>query len=152
MGKSIKNNPLLGLEDLNERYERAMGKYKLPKEVKERKPRPKKENSKRYEGKIWESTNGYMYTYDANLDPKPLHRVTVEKLLGRALRRDEKVGFADGNKLNCEPSNLTLLTPVSLTEITCSSCRIKLTAQGIPESSSKTDPQTPLPQIPRLEL
>jgi hypothetical protein len=37
-------------------------------------------------------------------------RVAEETLLKRALTRDERVGFADGNRGNCDPDNLVIST------------------------------------------
>ena len=159
MAKSIKNNSLLGdIDFLREKYDRVLGKHKVKKATKS--PRPPKANSKRIPGKIWESTNGYLYTYDEQLSPRPLHRVVVERVIGRPLRSDEKVGFADGNKLNCEPGNLTLLTPTPLSDLVCRLCSAKLiqdqysspNSQCTDESPSTTYSQIELSRLPHLEL
>jgi hypothetical protein len=71
-----------------------------------------------------ESSQGYIYAYDADGNYGLLHRQTMEKVLGRPLMNHESVRFKDGDKSNCDPSNLVLVLKngVPLAELVCPCC------------------------------
>lgn len=77
-----------------------------------------KENKARV-GRITECEDGYLRTYDENGKFRLLHRLVMETKLGRPLSRSEKVIFLDGNRMNCEPENLTIQQGGT---ITCPHC------------------------------
>jgi hypothetical protein len=128
MKKDRKNELLGDAAYLLEKADIVMGKFKKIERKQARPPRPKRESTV-VEGKEWESTNGYMYTYYLG-KPVLLHRRRVEELLGRPLRRDEKVSFRDENKLNCNIENLCLTSPIPLTDFICSKCRAPLVKES----------------------
>lgn len=75
-------------------------------------------------GKIWESTDGRLKTYilrDEKLVVTDLARHLVGQRIGRSLLRSERVIFNDGNKINCELSNLSLLTDQAIS-LKCPHC------------------------------
>ena len=80
------------------------------------------------EGKIWESTDGFMKIYVKNAEGKlvveNLHRKVVSDSLNRKLLRSEKVIFKDGNKTNCDLLNLLLVSDeaINLSEVICLHC------------------------------
>jgi len=68
------------------------------------------------EGKKHISSHGYIKVYVGRSHPKAdasgfayEHRLIVEKIIGRDLRKNEKIHHIDGNKENNEPSNLTVV-------------------------------------------
>jgi hypothetical protein len=72
----------------------------------------------------WASSDGYMRFYDENGKIVMYHRYVVAKFLGRELKRSETVKFKDGNKENCDLSNLVLVTDeaLDLSKIQCPNC------------------------------
>ena len=71
-----------------------------------------------YKGRAWRPINfeghrrsdGY-YRVNLGAGTKQYkHRIVMEELLGRSLRRDEHVHHKDGNRGNCSPDNLELWT------------------------------------------
>lgn len=56
--------------------------------------------------------DGYLYISSAN-GRYAVHRRLMEQLIGRALRKDEVVHHADGNRANNAPDNLVLTSRAS---------------------------------------
>lgn len=81
-------------------------------------------NKKNAEKEPWISTDGKKKIYREDGTVADYHRFVVEQSLGRKLKREETVKFADGDKLNCSLSNLRLVcdTGVDLSTIICNSC------------------------------
>lgn len=52
----------------------------------------------------------------------PLSRLVMENKLGRKLKEDEQVFYLDGDRMNCNPGNLTLERPSKITERACPNC------------------------------
>jgi ribosomal protein S27AE len=98
------------------------------------------------EGKIWQSTDGYMRIYVANV-PVLYHRYVVEQFLGRKLQRNERVGFKDGDKTNCSLDNLTFEGPIDLAKLACPHCGANFIAPQPP-----SQPQTKIPLPTQLDL
>lgn len=65
----------------------------------------------------WISTNGYKYCYDEVGKTTLYHRLIAESYLSRELRTDEKLSFIDGDKSNCEVSNLAILIKMPITSL-----------------------------------
>lgn len=54
--------------------------------------------------------NGTIGIRQENGTVKGKHRVVMEQVLGRSLKRNEFVGFKDNDPSNCDPNNLSLKT------------------------------------------
>lgn len=104
------DNPLLSIEDLRKL---ALTKVK----TQGRKSEP------------WVSTDGYVRCYDDDGKVKLFHRHVMEKFLGRPLTRRATIKFKDGDKTNCDISNLVLVTEdgIDLSKIVCPHCHKPLT-------------------------
>ena len=59
------------------------------------------------DGATMVSKNGYHYTKQ-NKKWRLTHHIVAEEKLGRPLREDERVSFADKNRKNLKPSNLVI--------------------------------------------
>lgn len=75
-------------------------------------------------GKQKKAQSGYIYAYDEEGNHGLLHRQTMEKVLGRKLLPHESVVFYDGDRSNCDPSNLVLVLKrgIPLAELVCPCC------------------------------
>jgi len=84
--------------------------------------RKKKEEKKK--GKVWTSTNGYVYTYDDDLNVTLYGRFLMEQKLKRKLERYEIISYRDGDKTNCNIDNLFLALKqgTDLSTIKCKNC------------------------------
>lgn len=73
------------------------------------------------EGNGWIDSNGY---HRKNIDGKHVgvHRLVMEKVLGRPLKPTEHVHHIDGDKLNNDPSNLIVLGSRDHAIVTLHSC------------------------------
>lgn len=58
-------------------------------------------------GDVSIAQNGYSYTY-TELGRRLTHHIIAEQKLGRPLQGNERVSFADGDKTNFDPSNITV--------------------------------------------
>lgn len=58
---------------------------------------------------FWKGNHGYLLTYTGKRKCEPLHRVIMEKKLGRKLESKEIVHHLNGNKLDNRPENLVIL-------------------------------------------
>jgi hypothetical protein len=58
-------------------------------------------------GDICIAQNGYSYT-QTELGRKLTHHLVAEKKLGRPLKGNERVSFADGDKTNFDPKNIMI--------------------------------------------
>lgn len=59
-------------------------------------------------GHTLKTTKGYPRLTAGPLRGQYIHRVVAEALLGRKLKKDEQVHHRDGDKLNCQWSNIII--------------------------------------------
>jgi hypothetical protein len=59
---------------------------------------------------IYYDKQGYAVDTSDRNNKRYIHRLVMEKMIGRPLRSDEIVHHIDGNKLNNDPSNLQIVT------------------------------------------
>ena len=110
-----RDNPLISSQILLD----SVDLHKLRKELlAKKKPKAKAKRPP------WISTDGYMRSYSEDGTVKLHHRMVVENTIGRPLKRSEIVKFKDGNKTNCDPSNLILTSDlgIDLSTLTCPHC------------------------------